>query len=234
MAANQVEPQSLVKVVDVEACLAPRACIRVQRVMTGGMHKHRNEQGSFPTHQVSSYDNLDAPTENAVQQQMASLDTAAAPIMDDLRDTYPIGNHLSFPTKRIVTSPDHQDQHTIAAQSGSSTETVSGTPCCRCDAPAAGQKVAPPRPLVVLGGRNPWDGRARGPESTATTKEVGHPRPEKGRAVNVSATMLLLQGRLRCLDSGNWWRGNHRRRRRCRGVGVDPLKGGHWSFTSVQ
>lgn len=41
----------------------------------------------------------------------ATLDTAAAPILEQLRERYPIGNHSSFPTKRVVTSKQAPDQH---------------------------------------------------------------------------------------------------------------------------
>ncbi|KAJ7934475.1 hypothetical protein B0H13DRAFT_1855083 [Mycena leptocephala] len=41
----------------------------------------------------------------------ATLDVSAAPVMEDLREKYPVGNHPSFPNKRIVTDPKLPDRH---------------------------------------------------------------------------------------------------------------------------
>ncbi|KAJ7501479.1 hypothetical protein B0H11DRAFT_2275141 [Mycena galericulata] len=58
-----------------------------------------------------SFEELDAPAASSVRQQMATLDASAAPVMEQLRERYPIGNHPSFPTKRIVTSTTNPDRH---------------------------------------------------------------------------------------------------------------------------
>ncbi|KAJ7872758.1 hypothetical protein B0H13DRAFT_2349340 [Mycena leptocephala] len=52
---------------------------------------------------TDAYDDLDIPEVSSVQKQMASLDASAAPVMEKLCERYPIDNHPSFPTKRVVT-----------------------------------------------------------------------------------------------------------------------------------
>ncbi|KAJ6583566.1 hypothetical protein DFH09DRAFT_1275256 [Mycena vulgaris] len=57
-----------------------------------------------------AFDELDAPAASSVQQQIATFDASAAPVMEELRERYPIGNHPSFPNKRIVTSAQFPDR----------------------------------------------------------------------------------------------------------------------------
>ncbi|KAJ7750717.1 hypothetical protein DFH07DRAFT_961310 [Mycena maculata] len=58
-----------------------------------------------------SFDELDIHAPTSVHQQIATLDASAAPVMEQLRELYPIGNHPSFPNKRIITSPTQSDRH---------------------------------------------------------------------------------------------------------------------------
>ncbi|KAJ7203861.1 hypothetical protein GGX14DRAFT_569903 [Mycena pura] len=58
-----------------------------------------------------SFEELDAPVPSSVHQQMATLDVAAAPVMEQLREQYPVGNHPAFANKRIFTDPKFPDRH---------------------------------------------------------------------------------------------------------------------------
>ncbi|KAJ7261529.1 hypothetical protein C8J57DRAFT_1514052 [Mycena rebaudengoi] len=57
------------------------------------------------------FEELDVPVPTSVRQQMATLDTSAAPIIEQLNDKYPLGNRHLFPNKHIVTSSEFPDRH---------------------------------------------------------------------------------------------------------------------------